>query len=285
MPDGGALATPSDPDGVEVEVDRPHLRATTALRLERWGVVVATAASAIGVAVLLGYWARNGSVVRLNPRLPPMYPNAAIGLLCGGVAVIASRRHGAWRVVAGVATAILAAIGVIGLWLSVGEYGPTWFEHLFPDDFLDATTPVGGRPVAETCVAFILLAGALTSLTARRWSLAGQAFAVAGTTVGLSAVVGYVFGVDRTSLGGSLVYVGMALHTGLGIALVGLSAILVRPNVGFMAQLLDGGVSGAVTRKVTLGVAVAPVVLIAVGVLLSHALPTDELSQSVFSVL
>jgi serine phosphatase RsbU (regulator of sigma subunit) len=108
---------------------------------------------------------------------------------------------------------------------------------------------------------------------------------VAGLSVGLSAVVGYVLGVDRTSLGSSLVYVGMALHTGLGIALLGLSIVLVRPNVGFVAQLLDGGVGGALTRRTTVIIVCAPLVLIALGAVLSEVLPTPELSQSVFSVI
>ena len=213
-----------------------------------------------------------------------MYPDAAIGLLCAGIAVITSRHAGAWRWVAAIATAIVGAIGFVGLWLNVGDYGPTWFD-LFPDDFIDATTPVGGRPVAETCVAFILLAGALASLTARRQPLVGQVLGMAGLSVGLSAVVGYILGVDRTSLGSSFVYVGMALHTGLGIALVGASVILVRPNVGFVAQLLDGGVGGTLTRRTTFTIVCAPLALIALGAFLSEVLPTAELSQSVFSVL
>jgi hypothetical protein len=265
-------------------MDRPGHRSATALRLERLGVLAAACASSIGGAVLVGYATRTPSVVRLAPQLPPMYPNAAIGLLCGGIAVIASRNGGVWRWVAACCTAVVGALGVVGLWLNVGEHGPTWFD-LFPDDFIDATTPVGGRPVAETCIAFILLAGALSTLVARRHPLAGQVLGMAGLSVGLSAVVGYVLGVDRTSLGTSLVYVGMALHTGLGIALVGLAVILVRPNVGFVAQLLDGGVGGALTRRTTLIIVCAPIVLLALGAVLSELLPTAELSQSVFSVI
>lgn len=267
-----------------VVVDRPSHRSTTALRVERWGTYAAGSASLIGAAVLVGYATRQASVVRLAPQLPPMYPNAAIGLLSAGIAVLTSRHAGAWRWVAAIATAIVGAIGVVGLWLNIGDYGPTWFD-LYPDDFIAATTPVGGRPVAETCVAFILLAGALGSLTARRHPLVGQLLGMAGLSVGLSAMVGYVLGVDRTSLGSSLVYVGMALHTGLGIALVGASVILVRPNVGFVAQLLNGGVSGTLTRRTTLIIVSAPLGLIALGAVLSEVLPTDELSQSVFSVL
>jgi serine phosphatase RsbU (regulator of sigma subunit) len=270
---------------VAVVVDRPAHRSTTALRLERWGTYAAISASLIGAAVLVGYAARLPSVVRLAPQLPPMYPNAAIGLLCAGIAVIASRHAAAgWRWVAATTTAIVGAIGVVGLWLNVGGYGPTWFD-LFPGDFIEATTPVGGRPVAETCVAFVFLAGALGSLTARRVPVVGQVLGMAGLSVGLSAVVGYVLGVDRSSLGSSLVYVGMALHTGLGIALVGAAVILIRPNVGFVAQLLDGGVGGTLTRRTTIIIVCAPLGLIAMGAVLSEVLPTDELSQSVFSVL
>jgi serine phosphatase RsbU (regulator of sigma subunit) len=269
---------------VTVVVDRPSHRPTTALRLERLGIFAAGSAALIGAAVLVGYATRNASVVKLAPQLPPMYPNAAIGLLSGGVAVIASRRSGAWRWVAAAGTAVVGAIGVVGLWLNISDHPATRFD-LFPDDFIDATTPVGGRPVAETCVAFILLAAALTSLTTRRRPLMGQVLGMAGLSVGLSAVVGYVLGVDRTSLGSNLAYVGMALHTGLGIALVGASVILVRPGVGFVAQLLDAGISGTMARRATLTIVAAPLGLIAVNALLSAALPTTELSQSVFSVI
>jgi hypothetical protein len=269
----------------DVVVDRPRHRATTALRLERWGVMSALFAAAIGTAVLVGYAARVPMVVKLGPGLPPMYPNAAIGLLWGGVAVIASRHSGVWRLVAATGAMVVGSIGVVGFWLHVRDYGPTWYEQLFPDSFVDATTPVGGRPVVETCVAFIFLAGALASLTSRRWPVVGQVLGIAGLSVGLSAVMGYLLGVDRTSLGSSLVYVGMALHTGLGIALVGAAIVLVRPHVGIVAQLLEGGVAGTLTRRVTLTIVCAPLAIIAIGALLSALLPTDELSQSVFSVL
>lgn len=275
MPEQGPTAT----------IDRPLHRATTALRLEQWGRFCAIAASLIGLAVLIGYATRSASIVKLSPGLPPMYPNAAVGLLAAGVAVMTSRRRGWWRHVTAACALLLGGIGAVGLWLNVGRYDRTWFEALFPRDFVAATTPVGGRPVAETCVAFVLLAGALGCLATRRRPVVGQVLGVAGLAVGLSAVVGYLLGVDRTSLGASLVYVGMALHTGLGIALVGGAVVLVRPDVGIVAQLLDGGAVGAVTRRTTLVVGAAPLVLAAVGALLARTLPTPELSQSVFSVL
>ena len=255
------------------------------MRVERWGVRLAWATGVIGAAVALGYLTRTGWIVRLSSGLPPMYPNAAIGLICGAVAVLGSRRSGPWRVVAGVGAAGVGAIGSVSLGLHIAGAERTWFEGLFPGGFVIATTPVAGRPAVETCLAFVLLAGALMSLVLRRAPLLGQALAVAGASVGLSAVAGYVLGVDRSDLGGHLVYVGMALHTGIGIALLGGAAVCVRPNVGFTALLLDGGISGGVSRRVTLAVAVAPMLLLVAGVGLARVLPTEELSQSVFSVL
>jgi serine phosphatase RsbU (regulator of sigma subunit) len=272
-------------DGAPVPVDVPARRATASLLLERIALAFAVAGVIIGVAVLVGYAVRSEAIVKLSPSLPPMYPNAAVGIAFGGLSVVVVRRSQRWRWVALAAGAVVGLIGVVGLWLNVTEAGRTWYEVLFPGDFVAATTPVGGRPVAETCVAFIFLGGALVLLALRRWPVAAQAFATAGASVGLSATVGFALGVDRTSLGGSLVYVGMALHTGIGIALVGLAAVLVRTDIGFLAQLLAGGVGGAATRRVTFVVAAAPVVLVGLGVMLSYALPTDELSQSVFSVL
>lgn len=267
-------------------VDEPVERTGSALRLETAAVVLSVIAIVIGVAVLVGYAIDNAAIVKLSPSLPPMYPNAAIGITCGGIAVIGSRRHGSVRVVAGLAALTLLGIGVVGLVLNLQKADPTWFEFLFDEDVVDATTPVAGRPVAETCVAFIFLGVACVALVARRASLLAQATASAGAAVGLAAVVGFVLGVDRSNLGASLVYVGMALHTGLGIAIVGIAAVLVKPYVGFTAQLLEGGASGSLVRRLTLAVGAVPITLVLVGALISSLLPTEEdLAQSVFSVV
>lgn len=266
-------------------VDRPQFRERSAMRVERWGVRMAAAAGIIGATVIMGYLTRTAWIVKLSANLPPMYPNAALGLVCGAAAVLGSRQNGAWRVVAATGAAGIGLIGAVSLWLHVAGAERTWFEGLFPTDFVKATTIVGGRPAPETCLAFLLLSCALLSLVLRRLALVGQACAVAGSSVGLSAIVGYMLGVDRSDLGQHVVYVGMALHTGIGIALIGVAAICVRPKVGFVTPLLDGGIAGGVSRRVTLVVAAAPVLLLVVGVTLAHVLPTEELSQSVFSVL
>lgn len=265
-------------------VDRPQVLERGALRLRRWGSWTAAVAGGIGLVVVAGYLSRTAGVVRLSGGLPPMYPNAALGLCFGAVAVLGSNRRGPWRVVALSGAIGIGTIGLVSLVLHVVGAGPTWFEGLFPDDFVEATTPIGGRPAPETCLAFVLLTIALTSLVLQRWSRLGQAFAVAGASVGISAVLGYLVGVDRSRLGGHL-YVGMALHTGVGIALLGIAALCVRPNVGFIGQLLDGGVAGGVSRRVTAIVAATPVLLLVAGEALAGVVSDEALTQSIFSVL
>ena len=255
------------------------------MQLERWAVWFAAITAGIGAVVLVGYGTRTAGVVRVSAGLPPMYPNTALGLVGAAAAVLGSRRGGAWRGVAAAGVVGVGGIGAVGLWLHAIDAERTWFEGFFPTDFVAPTSAVGGRPAQETCVAFVLLAGALACLVARRGPRLGQALAIAGASVGVSAVVGYILGVDRSNLSGHLVYVGMALHTGVGIALIGVAALCLRPNVGLVAQLLDGGITGRVSRRVTLVVAVAPAFLLVAGVVLARVLPTEELSQSVFSVL
>ena len=266
-------------------LDRPLNRERSALRLMTWGVRFAAAAGATGALVLIGYATRTTWIVRLSDRLPPMYPNAALGLLFGGLATIEAQRRGAHRLVATVGTLVIGGIGIISFWLHLIGAERTWFEGLFPRQFVAATTNVGGRPAPETCLAFILLASALATLLLRRAPRTGQALAIAGATVGLSAVVGYLIGVDRAELGVQVVYVGMALHTGLGIMLLGFAIVCLRPNVGLPAHLLNGGIAGGVTRRVTLAVVITPALLLIVGVLLARVMPEEQLAQSIFSVL
>lgn len=266
-------------------LDRPLNRERSALRLMTWGVRLAAASGAIGAMVLLGYATRTAWVVRLSDRLPPMYPNAALGLLFGGLATIDAQRRGAHRFVAAAGTLVIGGVGIISFWLHLIGADRTWFEGLFPSRFVEATTNVAGRPAPETCLAFILLAGALATLLLRRAPRTGQALAIAGATVGLSAVLGYLLGVDRAELGVQVVYVGMALHTGLGIMLLGFSLVFLRPNVGLPAHLLNGGIAGGVTRRVTLAVVITPALLLLVGVVLARVIPEEQLAQSIFSVL
>ena len=272
-------------DANSMLLDRPQNRERSALRLMTWGARFAGAAGLIGAMVLVGYATRTAWTVRLSARLPPMYPNAALGLTLGACAAVGAKRRGPVRILAAGGALGIGGIGLISLWLHIIGAERTWFEGLFPSGFVEATTAVGGRPAPETCVAFLLLASALATLILRRTPRLGQALAIAGASVGLSAVVGYLLGVDRAELGVQAVYVGMALHTGLGIMFLGFAIVCLRPNVGLPGHLLNGGIAGGVTRRVTLAVVITPALLLLLGVALARVMPEEQLAQSIFSVL
>ncbi|MFN0029028.1 MAG: PP2C family protein-serine/threonine phosphatase [Acidimicrobiales bacterium] len=269
----------------EVIIDRPALMVAAGLKVQRLAQWLAASAMVVGAAVLMGYLVHNERVVQLSPSLPPMYPNTAIALICGGVAVLTCIHNGAARLVGALAVITMTAVGAIGLWLNIARAGPSWYEGLFPDDFVAPTTPVGGRPATEACIAFVLLGVALGLMIAHRAPRTAQAVAFAAFAVGLTASVGFTLGVDRRELGTTFVYVGMALHTALAIAALGAAAVAIRPSVGITAQWLDGGLSGRVSRRLTAVVAGAPLVMGLAAAVLFRVLPTPELAQSVVSVI
>ncbi|MEZ5224249.1 MAG: PP2C family protein-serine/threonine phosphatase [Ilumatobacteraceae bacterium] len=128
--------------------------------------------------------------------------------------------------------------------------------------------------------------GAAGVLLARRgsprWS---QGLALGGVSVGAAAVLGFVLGVDRVDLGTSFVVVGMALHTGIALTLLGLAVLLARPTVGLFSRLTHAGPSAQLSRRLVGVVVVAPIVLAGTSTLFSRALPDSRLVQSTMAIL
>ncbi len=263
----------------------PRQRAADALRLQQISSGLAWTVLAVGLLVLFGYAVGDARIVELSPAMPPMYPNAAVGLALGGTAVLAVRRQGNSRWVGAACAGGVVAIGVVELALNLAGAGPTWVEGLFRSDVVEATTKVGGRPVVETCIAFILVGTALVLIALGRWPVVAPGLGAAATAVGVSAVVGFVLGVDRRDLGAAVGVVGMALHTALGIAFLGAATVLLRPTVGVLGQLFDGGVTGALSRRLTLVIAGTPLALVSVAAVLIRLVPDEGLALSVFSVV
>ncbi len=269
--------------GLDVPLDRPGQRSSR--RLHAIGTGLAWFSGAIGAAVLIGYVTRLEWVVEIAPSLPPMYPNTALALVAGSVAVVGGqwdRRQS--RGVAAAAAWVLIGIGALGLVLDVAGSGRTWFEALFPAGFVESTTPVGGRPVIETCIAFVLIGSAAVLSSLRRAPAVGQALALAAAAIGFTAIIGFTLGVDRRS-GGSGLYIGMALHTSVGITALALAVIMVPRPVGIVALLLDGGATGTMSRRLSAAASATLLFILVSGLLTYRFLPSRPLAQSVFSVL
>lgn len=279
------VSTATDP--FVVDADRPLLLPSFARRLLLIGWAAGVVAITLGVSVLVGYAIRSPAVVRLAPSLPPMYPNAALALICGGSAALLVSRVGVWQRAAAVTlSGVVAAIGIVGLGLHLVSAEVGWYEALWPSDpFVEATTPTPGRPVAETCVALTLVGVALVLVAVGRAPRTAQAFAFGTVTVGSAAIIGFMIGVDRARLGGSLVTVGMALHTAIGLAALGLAALFSRPSVGVLGLLGDAGDSGRVGRRLVLAAVAAPVVLVTINALLARTVSDSALATSILAVV
>lgn len=248
--------------------------------------VAAVAAASIGCFVLFGYLTRWSTAVRLLPSLPPMYPSTALSFVVLGTACLLTAQTGRFSRFASVLFALVAAFGLATIVLHVGSAGSTWLDSLWPDrPFVQATTPVPGRPVVETCVALICigLAGILISL--RRSAALAQGLALGTVSVGTAAILGYLIGVDRSALGTSFVAVGMALHTAVALVLSGLAVLLSRPTIGLFGRLTSTGPSAALGRRLVLVVVAAPICLTALSAALSRWLPDAGLALSVAAVL
>ena len=147
----------TEPAPALADLDRPlHLVGLPAW-LRAVSRLTAGLTVAIGTWVLFGYLVRWRLAVELHPSLPPMYPNTAVAFVIGGLsALLAGSHRPERRRLASGGFAIVALGALATFLLHAVDAGPTVFEALWPDDpFVAATTPVAGRPVVETCVAFI----------------------------------------------------------------------------------------------------------------------------------
>ena len=262
----------------------PRLRARLLLVSRRLSIAVCL----LGVVVMLGYCFRSARIVRVLPSLPPMYPNAAMGFVFGGVGFRLAVSSGGKRRCCGALGAVfMAAIGTTSLLLRLGNVGPTWFEGLWPaQPFVAATTPVPGRPVAETSIACVILGAAGVLTASRRNPRLAQALALSALSVGLAATLGYVVGVNRSQLGSTLGgTVGMALHTALGITALGLAALIARPGVGLVAQLTSAGPGGRISRRLVGMALLIPLAFIGIGVFTREVLRDELLAGSITAVL
>ena len=276
---GPAVAAPE-------ALDRPDRLTTLTLSLLRVGRGAAVLAMGVGLAVLIGYAARVGRIVQLRPSLPPMYPNTAIALLCAGASSLAASGVGRARRSVGVTLgSVVLGIGAAGSFLHLIGAPVGWFEVLWPaDPFVEATTPTPGRPAVETCASLVLIGTALVLLCRQRAPRLAQALSLGSMTIGLTALIGYLVGVDRADLGSSFV-VGMALHTAIGLTAVSFSALVARPGVGGVALLTEAGPTGRSARLLTVGALAVPVALALAQVLLTRLFDQSRLAGSIITVL
>ena len=211
--------------------------------LSRAAATAATAATALGTLVLVG-WALDLPVLKaLVPGLATMKPNTALCFVLGGIALglrVTPRDSMATRWIAQLGGAVVLVIGVATLAEYVFHVDLALDALLFREPHPALGSPYPERMSQATALSFTCAGAALAWLDARRAQAATQALALVVALVSLTALVGYAYGVRALYAVDPFSYV--ALHTALGLGALELrmGAVGVECGIGD-AERRDGG--------------------------------------------
>lgn len=132
------------------------------------------------------------------------------------------------------------------------------FDNPFGLDPGDAHTPVPGRMAQMTAASMLVLCAAAV-LAAKRAARTSQVLAVIAIATGMTAVVGYAYGVR--SLYGVGPFNTMAVHTAVAIVIAGLGVLFLRPAEGYLRVLVGNTAGGVIVRQVLPWVVLLPPVV------------------------
>ena len=222
------------------------------------------AALALGLAVLLGWAFDVGALKNVLRGLVAMQPWTATAIALAGGALLAATASG--RIAVVVSLALAGMVLIIGL-QTLLQYA-TGLD-LGTDRWLFSTAatkqpgyPHPGRLAEATSVAFALL-GTMRLLARVRRAWARGVFSTIGA-VGLlfmaAPLLGYLIGAG--SLQSVAFFTPVAVHTALGLVVLFLGALAMRPGVGWIAALF-GDSPGATTARMLLPIVVIGPVLLA----------------------
>ena len=203
----------------------------------------------LGFMVMLAWHTHLNAIIQVLPNSPPMRYNTALAFFFNGWALLTLIKK--WRRLAAGLSLVVALIG--GLTLAQYIFGVDFgIDQLFIHDYLTSThltssetlginkpvhqllikvgTPLPGRPSLNTALAFTLLGIALLCLSlakmSKRLLIVAGVLSAAAIAIGFVALFGYVSGLETAYKykGGYLT--GVALPTGLGLLMIGVSVQL-----------------------------------------------------------
>jgi len=212
--------------------------------LRRVALGLALAVTLIGLAVLIGWRLNIAALKSVLPGLVSMKPNTALGLLLSGASLtlLASsivKKH--TRYLAAAVTFVIVLLGAVTL----GEYVLDWDlgidNAMFPESAQAIGTSHPGRmsPATALCFVFagvaLLIASLRTGVRLRQPLVGGLSVAVTG--IGALALAGYV--IEAQFKHRLWNYTGTAVHTALGLVLVGCALMALVRSEGGLTWTLD----------------------------------------------
>jgi PAS domain S-box-containing protein len=235
----------------------PGPRDVLAVRFHLMSATFAVVVMAASVAVLAGWAFDAPALQRVFPGLVAMQATTALALLLSGASLwlyrtrLASASH---ATVMRVCSGLAAAIAVVTL----VEHMTGW--DLYLDRWPAANAMAGGvgpgRMALLPAVSLLLWSAAVQTAD-RRYVLA-QVLVAASMVAAILGGVGFFFTVETNSPG---IFGFSAIHTAIGLLLLGLGFLFARPDAGLMDVVIDAGPGGLVARRLLPVVFVLPPLL------------------------
>ncbi len=213
----------------------------------------------LSACVLVG-WVLDIAVLKtVLPGMTTMKANTAVGLAAGGLGILCLATRTPRRRALSVAAACV--IGGLGL-ATLVEYASgisLGLDELLVLDPATTSLPFNGRMSPVTAAGFLaggVSLGLLAVARATRAVAAAHLLAAVPAVVGLLSLAGYAYGVERLYHFGP--YVAVALHTGVGMALLAAGILLTRADEGWGRPFVGRPVASGVLRQVALLAVVVP---------------------------
>jgi hypothetical protein len=200
---------------------RPSLRVASTIIVAILGLLV----SALGVAVMIGWYTHNLLLLRVRPNFVAMAYNTALGFFLSGAAVL-SIVAGQPRIARGLGACVLIIGG-----LTLAEYvsgSDLHFDELFMKSYVRSGISNFHRMAVSTGLCFTLTGISVLSLTQRRrgWSNAAMLCGTVVICLSVVAISGYVTGVILSYFVWGLL-TRMAIHTSWGFVALGTASIVI----------------------------------------------------------
>jgi len=196
----------------------------------------------IGILVLSGWYWNIEFLTKIDPKLVPMNPVTALGVILSGISLTLRTTSSDTRMVrrlgCGIGTAVwLASIFKLIEVILGGDSGiDTWLFR--GQSFL--------KIARDTTINFFMLSTSIVLLYTGRGILAAQLIATTVAMASLLALVGYSYGIREFYDVGMAIP--MALNTSTSFLLLSAAALFIAPDRGLMAIITNDGPAGKMAR-------------------------------------
>ncbi|MEX2236348.1 MAG: diguanylate cyclase [Dehalococcoidia bacterium] len=222
---------------------------------------VGLAAAAIGASVVAGWYFDLPLAKAASPGFVSIKANTGLGFILLGLSllIVANPRSSRTMRILGNALASGAALLGAATCLEYLLNIDLGIDQLLFSESSDAIqTSHSGRMSLAASVMFILLGGALALIDHRALGKLCWPAALASGFIALTALMGYVYGVE--SLYGIGPYTGVALHSALTFVILAVGVALARPAAGLWFAF-DNNLTGSLTRLLVPTAVAAPLML------------------------